>query len=45
MSATILPLPGVRAPIQPITHYLRIGHTGHRQLETLQGKGRLLAEE
>ena len=41
MSAIILP--GVRAPIQPITHYLRIGHTGHRQLETLQGKGRLPA--
>ena len=33
MSARILPLPGVQAPTQPITHYLRIGHTGHRQLE------------
>ena len=43
MSAKILPLPGVRAPTQPIAHYLRIGLTGHRQLETLHGEGRLPA--
>ena len=43
MSATIPPMPRVRAPIQPIGRYLRIGHTGHRRLETLQGNGRLLA--
>jgi len=25
----------------PITHFLRIGHSGHRQLETLHEAGRL----
>ena len=43
MIAKILPLPGIQAPTQPIAHYLRIGHTGYRQLETLQGNGRLQA--
>ena len=43
MTAKILPLPGIQAPAQPIAHYLRIGHTGYRELETLLENGRLLA--
>ena len=43
MGAMIPPMPGVRAPIQPITRYLRIGQTGYRQLATLQGNGSLPA--
>ena len=27
-------------PIPPIGHYLRLGHTGHRQLENLYASGR-----
>lgn len=43
MTAKILPLPGIQAPTQPIAHYLRIGHTGYRELESLLENGRLLA--
>lgn len=44
MNATILPFTSdIPPPTPPIAHYLRIGLTGHRKLETLQGEGRLLA--
>jgi hypothetical protein len=44
MTAKILPLPGLQAPRQPLAHYVRLGHTGYRQLETLHGKGRFPAQ-
>jgi hypothetical protein len=44
MTATILPMPGIQAPRQEIAHFLRIGHSGHKQLETLHGKGRFPAQ-
>lgn len=43
MSAVILPMPGIRAPTQPIAQYPRVGHTGHPKLEPLQAEGRIPA--
>lgn len=42
MNATILPLPGIRAPIQQIGHFIRIGHVGHK-IESLLEQGRFPA--
>jgi hypothetical protein len=39
MSATILPLPGFRAPLQPIAHFIRIGHAGLK-FDDLLARGR-----
>ena len=39
MNATILPLPGIRAPIQQVAHFIRIGHAGHK-IEGLLEQGR-----
>jgi hypothetical protein len=39
MSAEIIPLPGARIQSRPTAHYLRIGETGHRQLETMFAEG------
>jgi hypothetical protein len=43
MNAQILPMPGVLALAQPIAHYVHIGLTAHRQLETLHAEGRFRA--
>ncbi len=43
MSAEIIPLPGARSQ-SPIAHYLRIGESGHRQLEQMFAEGRFLAK-
>lgn len=40
MNAQILPMPGMSAPAQPVAHYVHIGLTAHRQLETLHAEGR-----
>jgi hypothetical protein len=44
VSAEIIPLPRTRSQSRPIAHYLRIGETGHRQLETLFAEGQLIAK-
>ena len=39
-AAQILPLPTLRAPTDPIGHYIRLGDSGHRQLADLHAGGR-----
>lgn len=39
-AAQILPMPTLRAPSDPVGHYIRLGDTGHRQLADLHAGGR-----
>lgn len=45
MGAEILVLPGMKGPASRIAHYLRVGDSGHVQLEALLAEGRFPAEQ
>src|SRR5689334_3968967 len=40
MSAQILALPSLKAPANPVGHFVRLGDSGHRQLADLHAAGR-----
>lgn len=44
MTAEIITLPGTRRPTSAIAHYLRIGDTGHLQLDDLRAENRFPAQ-
>jgi len=40
MAAQILPMPGFKAPADPVGYFVRLGDSGHRQLADLHAEGR-----